>query len=64
MVKGIIGKKVGMTQLFDAKDVYKRQDEHDPHGRARGCGDHQKPEAAGDLGHRLSAGLPHHHFGA
>ena len=41
-----------------------RGDEHDPHGRARGCGDHQKPEAAGDLGHRLSAGLPHHHFGA
>mgnify|MGYP000007737650 CR=1 FL=1 len=35
-----------------------------PYGRARGCGDHQKPEAAGDLGHRLSAGLPHHHFGA
>ena len=41
-----------------------RGDEHDPHGRARGRGDHQKPEAAGDFGHRLPAGLSHHHLGA
>ena len=41
-----------------------RGDEHDPYGRARGCRDHQKPEAAGDFGHRLPAGLSHHHLGA
>ena len=32
-----------------------------PMGERVGAGDRQKPEAAGDLGHRLSAGLSHHH---
>lgn len=35
-----------------------------PMGERVGAVITKKPEAAGDLGHRLSAGLPHHHFGA
>ena len=41
-----------------------RRNEHDPHGRACGCCAHPEPQTAGDPGRRLSAGVPHHHFGA